>query len=112
MNDHDMLAGYEDLARLTAEALAAAHTRDWETFSRHQEDEAAALAALKRHESLPSCPADVLTRKEVLIRRILDKQSELQALLLPWRDEIGAQLQSASSSRMLARTYGNKDGAS
>ena len=111
MNDHDMLAGYEDLARLAAEALAAAHARDWETFSRQQEREAAALAAIKRHESLPPCPADVLTRKEVLIRRILDKQSELQALLLPWRDEIGAQLQSASSSRMLARTYGSEDGA-
>lgn len=112
MNDHDMLAGYEDLARLTAEALAAAHARDWETFSQHQEDEAAALATLRRHESLPPCPADILTKKEVLIRRILEKQSELQALLLSWRDDIGAQLQSASSSRVLARTYGSEDGAS
>ena len=109
MNDRDILAAYEELARLTAEALAAAHARDWETFARQQELEAAALAALKRHEKLPRYPAAVLNQQESLIRGILHKQHEIQALLVPWRDEIGTQLQSATSSRMLARTYGSQD---
>lgn len=111
MNDDDMLAGYEELARLAAEALAAAQARDWETFARQQELEAAAFDTLKRHENLPAYPVNVLNRQEALIRRILDNQREIQALLLPWRDEIGAQLQSASSSRMLACTYGSQDSA-
>jgi len=106
-----MLAGYEELARLAAEALAAAHARDWEAFARQQQHEAAALATLKRHEEPQPYPAEVLHRQASLIRQILDRQREIQAVILPWRDEIGAQLQSASSSRMLARTYGNQNGA-
>ena len=110
MNDLDLLAGYETLARLAAEALTAAQARDWETFARQQELEAAALAALKLHEKLTPYPAAVKKRQEALIRQILDDQRETRALLLPWREEIGAQLQSTSSSRMLARTYGSQDG--
>lgn len=111
MNHHDMLADYERLARLAAEALEAVRSRDWEAFASQQQLEAAALAELKLREKLPTYPADVLSRQNVLIRQILDQHRETQALLLPWRDEIGTQLQSASSSRMLARTYGNQDGS-
>jgi enoyl-CoA hydratase/carnithine racemase len=106
MDHHDILACYEALARLAGEALAAAQSRDWENFARQQELEAAELAALKLYEQLPPYSSDVLKKQEALIRRILDNHRETHALLLPWRDEIGAQLQSASSSRMLARTYG------
>lgn len=110
MNNHecdDMLAAYEDLARLAAEARATAHARDWETFALQQEHEAAAFAALKLHEKLQPYAPDVLARQEALIRRILADHQATQALILPWRDEIAAQLQSTSSSRMLARTYGS-----
>lgn len=111
MAPNDLLACYEALAKLAADALASARSRDWETLARQQEEEAAVLAALKRHGTLPRYSPDVLSRQEALIHLILDSQRQTEALLRPWRDEIGAQLQSASSSRMLARTYGTHDGA-
>jgi hypothetical protein len=110
MHRNDMLACYEELARLAAEALASAEARDWEAFARQEELEAAALASLKRHQVLPPYPVEVMSTLEALIRLILDRQGKIEALLLPWRDELGMQLQSASSSRMLARTYGAQDG--
>jgi phage terminase large subunit GpA-like protein len=51
-----------------------------------------------------------MDRLEALIRLVLDRQRKIEALLLPWREEIAMHLQSASSSRMLARTYGAQDG--
>ena len=110
MDSDDMLACYEALARLAVDALTAAETRDWEAFSRQQEREAATLAMLKRQKTLMHLPAEVLNRQEAMIRLILEQQRKIEALVLPWRDEVGAQLQSASSSRMLARAYGAQDG--
>jgi len=110
MHPNDMLACYEELAMLAAEALASAEARDWEAFARQQTLEAGVLASLKRHQALPLYPAEVMNRLEALIRLTLDRQRKMEALLLPWREELGMQLQSASSSRMLARTYGAQDG--
>jgi hypothetical protein len=110
MHRNDVLACYEELAGLAAEALTSAQARDWEAFARQQELEATALAALKRHQTLPPYPMEVMNRLEALIRLILDRQQKIEALLLPWREELAMQLQSASSSRMLARTYGAQDG--
>lgn len=110
MQSNDVLACYKELARLTADALASTEARDWEAFSRQQELEAAALAVLKQHQTLPPYSAEVMNKLEALIRLILDRQQKIEALLLPWREELAMQLQSASSSRLLARTYGAQDG--
>jgi hypothetical protein len=110
MQSNDILACYEELARLAADALASTEARDWEAFTQQQELEAAALAALKRHQTLPQYSVEVMDRLEALIRLVLDRQRKIEALLLPWREEIAMHLQSASSSRMLARTYGAQDG--
>lgn len=99
---------YQQLADLSAETLRLCRERDWEGFAALGEREAALLAQLQAFGSTSQAASPELDHIEALIRQTLCNQREAQILLVPWREEIAAQLRSVGSSKKLANAYGGR----
>lgn len=101
----DMIALYEEVARLTGHMLSAAHQADWDRLI---ELEAGCARCI---ESIKGCPVPALLTEEArqqkveLLRRILSDDREIRKLTAPWMEHVGKLLGTANTQCQVARAY-------
>lgn len=102
---NDIVALYEEVARITDNMLSAAHRQDWEQL--------VALEAGCAHcvESLKGCPVpgrlsdEAREQKVSLLKTILANDREIRNLADPWMQRMSQLLESASAQCRLNRSY-------
>lgn len=101
----DMIALYEEVARLTGHMLSAAHQADWDRLI---ELEAGCARCI---ESIKGCPVPAQLTEEArqqkveLLRRILSDDREIRKLTAPWMEHVGKLLGTANVQCQVARAY-------
>jgi flagellar protein FliT len=101
----DVVALYEEIARLTGHMLSAAHQADWERLI---ELEAGCARCI---ESIKGCPVPARLSEEArqqkikLLRRILSDDREIRKLTAPWMENVGKLLGTANTQCLIARAY-------
>ena len=108
MTDEQMLATYELLKQLSLRMLESTKQGDWEQLTQQQEELAMLMQLLHEGDGdgEASRPAAVLAGKKALIVALLEIQHATMEITLPWRDSIGAMLDSAGSAKRVAQAYG------
>lgn len=106
MTDDRMLATYQTLKLLSERMLASTRQGDWEQLAQQQEELAMLMQSLQAGEGQATRPAAVLAAKKALIVELLAIQNTTMEITLPWRDSVGAMLDSAGSAKRVAQAYG------
>ncbi len=101
----DVVALYEEVARLTGRMLSAAHQADWDRLI---ELEAGCARCI---ESIRGCPVparlseEARQQKIALLMRILSDDREIRKLTAPWMENVSKLLGTANTQCQVARTY-------
>ncbi len=103
----DIVALYEEVARITDDMLSAAHRQDW--------DQLVALEAGCAHcvESMKGCPmptvlGDEARRQKIsLLKTILANDREIRNLTDPWMQRVSQLLGGANTECRVNRSYRN-----
>ena len=106
MTDDQMLATYQLLKQLSQRMLESTRQGDWEQLTQQQEELAMLMQLLHDGDDDAPRPAAVLASKKALIVALLEIQHATMEITLPWRDSIGAMLDSAGSAKRVAQAYG------
>ncbi|GAC1433789.1 MAG: hypothetical protein NVSMB6_31250 [Burkholderiaceae bacterium] len=107
MTDEKMLATYEALAGLTKDMLAAVAARDWEGFIAQANEQEALVIVLQNEDTELSREPSTVAKKRALLEQVLANQTEITALMIPWRSAVATSMQSIGAERRLGETYGN-----
>lgn len=100
-----MLSLYEEIARLTAYMLSAAHQNDWDSLRQLEAGCATCIDSLKNCQAPARLSDSARQQKVELIKLILANDRELRQLTEPWMQRIGHLLDSPSRQHQLARSY-------
>ncbi len=105
MNAEDVIMAYEDVARMSAEMLAAARTSRWDDLVLLEKHCANRVAALRDNEETIRLPADLRSRKLHMLQQILADDREIRDLTEPWMRQL-SQIMSSITERNLSAAYG------
>ncbi len=102
----DVVALYEEVARITGNMLSAAHQQDWEQLV------ALEAGCANCIESLKGCTVPVMLSEEArlqkvsLIKTILANDREIRKLTDPWMQHVAHLLESAHAQCRVNKRYG------
>ena len=106
MDEQQVLATYERIARLTGQMLAAAQAGQWDRLTALEQECGALFAPLIDQPEQPvSANAEYRTRKAELIRHILDDDARIRVLVEPRLEDLAALLSAGRQKRQLNRAY-------
>ncbi len=101
----DVLALYQEVARLTDGMLSAAHQADWDKLVELENGCASCIEALK------GCPVPIKLSEEArqqkveILRHILSTDREIRKLADPWMQSLASLLDSANTRCKVVKTY-------
>ncbi len=105
MNAEDVIVAYEDVARITAEMLAAARSSRWDELISLEQHCANRVRTLAQGESPVRLSGELRNRKIAMLRQILADDREIRDLTEPWMRQV-SQVMSSITERRLSATYG------
>lgn len=105
MNAEEVIVAYEDVARITAEMLAAARSARWDELVCLEKHCANRVEALRNHEEPVRLPADMRNRKLRMLQQILADDREIRDITEPWMRHL-SQVMSSINERSLTAAYG------
>lgn len=106
MDGAEVISLYESIADLTDQMLAAARKEDWTLLTKLEADCAHVVDFLKRNE-LEVVLSDVRRdRKIEILKKILEDDRDIRKLTEPGLQKLSSLIQSTSTERKLANTYG------
>lgn len=97
--------GYERIARLTGEMLAAARHQQWDQLIELEHACKNAFTDLVEVSGAAQATPEVAQRKAALIRQVLADDAEIRSLVEPWIAELGQWLGPANHSQRLRDAY-------
>ncbi len=105
---HDRVLLYEEIARLTAHMLVAAHRADWDRLIELEADCARCIESIQGCMEPTRLPNEARRQKIALLRRILSDDRELRKLTMPWMDSVGPLLGTTPRQRGAGRVHRNE----
>ena len=105
MNEQQILAAYERIARVTRQMLDAAQAGQWDQLTALEGECSTLFAPLVEHDRQPPTGAEYIRRKAELIRGILADDAQIRVLVEPQLDNLSALLGSTRQKQRLARAY-------
>jgi flagellar protein FliT len=106
MDEQQVLATYEHIARLTGQMLAAAQASQWDRLTALEQECSALFAPLMAQPERPApASADYVSRKSELIRHILADDAQIRLLVEPRLEDLAALLSTGRQQRQLNRAY-------
>jgi flagellar protein FliT len=106
MDGAEVISLYESIADLTDQMLAAARKEDWALLSKLEIDCAHVVDFLKRNEVEVVLSNDRRDRKIEILKKILEDDRDIRKLTEPGLQKLSSLIQSTSTERKLANTYG------
>ncbi|MCW5298346.1 flagellar protein FliT [Herbaspirillum lusitanum] len=106
MDGAEVISLYESIADLTDQMLAAARKEDWVLLTKLEADCAHVVDFLKRNELEVVLSDDRRDRKIEILKKILEDDRDIRKLTEPGLQKLSALIQSTSTERKLANTYG------
>lgn len=101
----DVVALYEEIARLTGHMLSAAHQADWDRLIELEAGCARCIESIKGCPVPPQLSKEARQQKIELLRRILSDDREIRKLTAPWMENVGKLLGAANAQCQVARAY-------
>jgi len=106
MDGAEVISLYESIADLTDQMLAAARKEDWALLTKLEADCAHVVDFLKRNELEVVLSEDRRDRKIEILKKILEDDRDIRKLTEPGLQKLSSLIQSTSTERKLANTYG------
>ncbi|MFJ9452922.1 MULTISPECIES: flagellar protein FliT [unclassified Herbaspirillum] len=106
MDGAEVISLYESIADLTDQMLAAARKEDWALLTKLEADCAHVVDFLKRNELQVVLSDDRRDRKIEILKKILEDDRDIRKLTEPGLQKLSSLIQSTSTERKLANTYG------
>ncbi len=104
MDNHQIMAIYEDAAGLTREMLGAARAEQWDDVAAKEKLCTEKLAALP--SAMPAQPDPLHQRRKAeLIRSMLDDNAEIRVLAEPWLARLSELIGSTRQQSRLHHMY-------
>ena len=107
-SQHDILALYREVERLTGNMLSAAHRADWDRLVELEAGCANCVKALEGCGVPAQLSADAKQQKAELLRRILANDREIRQLTEPWMKNLAKYLEAADTRCQVAKAYGER----
>lgn len=105
MDNHQIIAIYEEASRLTRDMLLAARAADWDCLVAYEKQCAATLAPLIADQPVQAPTAAFRHRKAELIREVLDGDAEIRQLVEPWLTQLSMLIGNSRQQSRLHQTY-------
>lgn len=105
---HDTVSLYEEIARLSAHMLLAAHRADWDRLIELEAGCARCIESIQACMEPMRLPDEARRQKIALLKRILSDDRELRKLTMPWMDNVGQLLGTTQRQRPAARGQRNE----
>lgn len=97
---------YQEVSAITDRMLAAARNNDWESLAELEQQCSGRIDILRANEATPPLSAFDRQLKIGVIRKILDDDRQIRAIISPWMDQLSALINSSGAQRKLSQTYG------
>ena len=104
-DEHDAVALYEKVARLTSEMLSAAHRNDWDQLTELEAGCANCVEKIKGCSAAAPLSAEASRQKVAHLKTILKNDREIRQLTQPWMEKLTLLLGNANAECKLARAY-------
>lgn len=101
----DIVALYEEIARLTGHMLSAAHQADWDRLIELEAGCARCIESIKGCGVPARLSEEARQQKIALLKRILSDDREIRKLTAPWMENVGKLLGTAKVQCQVARAY-------
>jgi flagellar protein FliT len=105
MDEHQILATYVRIARVTRQMLAAAQAGQWDQLTALEHECSGLFAPLLEHDRQPPAGPEYVRRKAELIRGILADDAQIRLLVEPQLETLSALLGSTRQKQRLVRAY-------
>lgn len=102
----DVVALYEEVARITGNMLSAAHQQNWEQLVALEAGCANCIASLKGCTVPAMLSEEARLQKVSLIKTILANDREIRKLTDPWMQHVAHLLESAHAQCRVNKRYG------
>lgn len=106
MNSEEVIYLYETVAGITDQMVSAAREHDWDRLAELESLCANHVATLKSGESPVPLSTMMREQKVRIIKKILADDREIRNITEPWMQQLSAMINSTSTERKLAQTYG------
>ncbi len=97
---------YENIAQLSAQMATAAQDNDWDLLV-ELENQVARLRDRLLFSEEEALTLEQATRKQLLIRRILDDDAEVRRHTEPWMEQVRRFLGAGTMERRVENAYGS-----
>jgi flagellar protein FliT len=105
MDEQQILATYERIARVTRQMLGAAQAGQWDRLTALEKEVSGLFGPLMAHDHTPPAGAEYRRRKVALIRDILADDAQIRLLVEPRLKDLSALLGSTRQEQRLTRAY-------
>ncbi len=105
MDEEQVLATYEGIARVTRQMLAAARGDDWDRLIALEQDCNTRFAWLYTHPNAQPLSLEFGRRKAELIRGVLEDDAHIRLLVQPWLVRLGALIGNTQRQKQLNTAY-------
>ncbi len=108
--EHDIVALYREVERLTGNMLSAAHQQDWDQLVALEAGCARCVESIKGCQVSVKLSEEARQQKITLLKSILANDREIRKLTDPWMQRISHLLETANTECRVRRTYRSTDG--
>jgi flagellar protein FliT len=101
-----VIATYENVARVMAKMVTAARAADWKQLSALEKDCARQVALLQHSSASAELSAPQQKRKFELLKQLLADDAEIRRHTEPWMENLKSLIQSTGRKRQINQAYG------